>query len=369
MEPKEIIFNSKSRKVRSVCSNCGNFFSEGEKVILCPVDDVPHHSSCWEKNRGCSKCTFRIKKKSSGGGKKSLFKKIVISLIVIITIFIGILAGLIYIICNEETETIPHPTPVRAKKTVTEEPEITFSPIPLPSPTEGVIAINTQVEMPSLPPTPVPLAEPSLPPEDLAPYKKDTPVPEIKKEPAVKKEPAETNIPKKAVEIALAQIGKPYVWETTGPDTFDCAGLCSYSYWIASGKTWNNWQGVFYVSDLLKLCNIHRDFSEIRPGDFLVRNNYQYLKPFDVRNEEGPEYDIYDTHATGWPYGESPVHDYGHIAIYAGEITYGGTSYTDAVVEARGKDWGVVICDIDDDGDGQIEWGNFFYRPKYMDNY
>ncbi|MDF1486839.1 C40 family peptidase [Tessaracoccus caeni] len=33
-----------------------------------------------------------------------------------------------------------------------------------------------------------------------------------------------------AVEIALAQVGKSYVWGTAGPSTFDCSGLMAYAY-------------------------------------------------------------------------------------------------------------------------------------------
>lgn len=33
-----------------------------------------------------------------------------------------------------------------------------------------------------------------------------------------------------AVKIALAQVGKPYVWGATGPDAFDCSGLILYAY-------------------------------------------------------------------------------------------------------------------------------------------
>lgn len=33
-----------------------------------------------------------------------------------------------------------------------------------------------------------------------------------------------------AVEYALAQVGKSYVWGTAGPNTFDCSGLMSYAY-------------------------------------------------------------------------------------------------------------------------------------------
>ena len=32
------------------------------------------------------------------------------------------------------------------------------------------------------------------------------------------------------VNVALAQLGKPYVWAAAGPDTFDCSGLVVYSF-------------------------------------------------------------------------------------------------------------------------------------------
>ncbi|GAB3993422.1 hypothetical protein GCM10029992_05010 [Glycomyces albus] len=35
---------------------------------------------------------------------------------------------------------------------------------------------------------------------------------------------------KKAVEYALAQLGKPYEWAHEGPDTFDCSGLVMAAY-------------------------------------------------------------------------------------------------------------------------------------------
>ncbi|SFC24598.1 C40 family peptidase [Klenkia taihuensis] len=33
-----------------------------------------------------------------------------------------------------------------------------------------------------------------------------------------------------AIEAALAQLGKPYVWGSSGPDGFDCSGLMQYAY-------------------------------------------------------------------------------------------------------------------------------------------
>jgi peptidoglycan DL-endopeptidase CwlO len=37
-----------------------------------------------------------------------------------------------------------------------------------------------------------------------------------------------------AVATAEAQIGKPYVWGGSGPDSFDCSGLTAYA-WRAAG--------------------------------------------------------------------------------------------------------------------------------------
>jgi peptidoglycan DL-endopeptidase CwlO len=41
---------------------------------------------------------------------------------------------------------------------------------------------------------------------------------------------------RKAVAVALAQLGSPYVWGAEGPATFDCSGLTSFAY-AASGIT------------------------------------------------------------------------------------------------------------------------------------
>jgi peptidoglycan DL-endopeptidase CwlO len=41
---------------------------------------------------------------------------------------------------------------------------------------------------------------------------------------------------RKAVAVALAQLGSPYVWGTEGPTTFDCSGLTSFAY-AAAGVT------------------------------------------------------------------------------------------------------------------------------------
>ncbi|WP_241249330.1 C40 family peptidase [Rhodococcus sp. X156] len=39
-----------------------------------------------------------------------------------------------------------------------------------------------------------------------------------------------SNAAQRAVNVALAQVGKPYVWGATGPSSFDCSGLVQYAY-------------------------------------------------------------------------------------------------------------------------------------------
>jgi uncharacterized protein YycO len=42
--------------------------------------------------------------------------------------------------------------------------------------------------------------------------------------------PAAYNAPDQAVAFALQQVGKPYAWGTSGPDSFDCSGLIQAAY-------------------------------------------------------------------------------------------------------------------------------------------
>mgnify|MGYP001016217615 FL=1 len=370
MAAKSIIFDSKARNARSVCSYCGNFFSDGDEVIICPNDNTPHHKECWKENKGCSKGDFEDipLKPLKNISPWKIFKTLAfigfgifstLALLCVIALFVldpnkNLKPG------TEATSYLtsyPTPLPFPSELASTGSEETTAPEIATPSPGKRPEKKTSPAKTPEKKTSPAKTVNP----EALKPFEED--IPEEKQNSSTENT-EESDIQKKAVQIAMKQIGKPYIWETTGPDTFDCAGLCGYAYWIASGKEWNEWH-IFYISDMLKLCNIHRDFSEIRPGDLVVKNNYQYLKPFDIRNEENEHY---ETHAEGWPYGESPVHDYGHIGMYVGEVTHKGVNYKNAVVEAKGKDYGVIIGELDSDGDGNINWGNFFYRPKKVDN-
>ncbi|AEB42101.1 NLP/P60 protein [Micromonospora maris AB-18-032] len=65
-----------------------------------------------------------------------------------------------------------------------------------------------------------------------------------------------------AIKVACAQVGKPYVWGATGPNSFDCSGLTQYAYKAAgiylthfTGAQWNEGKAI--------------SRSEARPGDLV----------------------------------------------------------------------------------------------------
>ena len=65
-----------------------------------------------------------------------------------------------------------------------------------------------------------------------------------------------------AVDVALAQLGKPYRWGGSGPHSFDCSGLTSYA-WAQAGVTLPRSSGAQYSGT----TRISR--SELRPGDLV----------------------------------------------------------------------------------------------------
>lgn len=67
----------------------------------------------------------------------------------------------------------------------------------------------------------------------------------------------------KAVDFAMAQIGKPYVWGAVGPSSYDCSGLTSTA-WAAAGHpiprtSQAQWQGLTRVS-----------LASVQPGDLII---------------------------------------------------------------------------------------------------
>jgi cell wall-associated NlpC family hydrolase len=73
---------------------------------------------------------------------------------------------------------------------------------------------------------------------------------------------AANNPGQKAVDVAVAQLGKPYRWGATGPGSFDCSGLTSYA-WAKAGVNLPRTSRMQYAGT----TRISR--SELRPGDLV----------------------------------------------------------------------------------------------------
>jgi peptidoglycan DL-endopeptidase CwlO len=74
----------------------------------------------------------------------------------------------------------------------------------------------------------------------------------------------------KAVAFAFAQLGKPYVWGATGPDSFDCSGLM-YAAWGAAGvtlprDTYGEWASLPHIP-----------LSDLQPGDLIEYNGESHV--------------------------------------------------------------------------------------------
>jgi peptidoglycan DL-endopeptidase CwlO len=69
----------------------------------------------------------------------------------------------------------------------------------------------------------------------------------------------------KAVAFAYAQLGKPYQWGATGPDSYDCSGLVMAA-WASAGvtiprDTYEQWAGLPHIP-----------VSQMQPGDLIIYN-------------------------------------------------------------------------------------------------
>lgn len=94
----------------------------------------------------------------------------------------------------------------------------------------------------------------------------------------------------KAVAFAYAQLGKPYEWGSTGPDSYDCSGLM-YAAWQSAGitlprDTYGEW------ADLP-----HIPLSDLQPGDLILYNGESHVAMY-VGVVDGTAY-IIDAPQTG----------------------------------------------------------------------
>ena len=74
--------------------------------------------------------------------------------------------------------------------------------------------------------------------------------------------PAPTHAAQVAVDTALAQLGKPYVWGGTGPGGYDCSGL-TYSAYQAAGVS------IPRTSRAQSTAGVHVDRAHLQPGDLI----------------------------------------------------------------------------------------------------
>ncbi len=78
-----------------------------------------------------------------------------------------------------------------------------------------------------------------------------------------------------AVEVALAQVGKPYVWAGSGPSDFDCSGLVMYA-WEHAGVGLPHYS-VSQYADTQRI-----DRSQLRPGDLVFYDTGDGAQPGHV---------------------------------------------------------------------------------------
>jgi peptidoglycan DL-endopeptidase CwlO len=105
---------------------------------------------------------------------------------------------------------------------------------------------------PSVTPKPAPTPTSPTPPPSSGPTPPSSPAP-----------PAPSSRAAVAVAYARAQLGKPYVFATSGPNTFDCSGL-TMAAWRAAGVSMAHYSG----SQATAFPRV--SWSQLQPGDIVV---------------------------------------------------------------------------------------------------
>lgn len=73
-----------------------------------------------------------------------------------------------------------------------------------------------------------------------------------------------STVTQKAITYAVAQVGKPYRWGGTGPDSFDCSGLLWRAFKEAGGNPGGRWTTYTMLAGMAKVSATNP-----QPGDFL----------------------------------------------------------------------------------------------------
>lgn len=148
---------------------------------------------------------------------------------------------------NEREETVPSPAPSPSPTTAR---PTTPAPTPAPSPS-ATTARPTPSPTPSpTTTTPAPTPTPTPTPTPAPPPPAPAPAPSVL--------PAATV----ALNFALSQVGKPYIWGATGPDGYDCSGLTQTSYRQAGIYLPRTTRDQYYATARVPLA-------DMRPGDLI----------------------------------------------------------------------------------------------------
>ncbi len=87
--------------------------------------------------------------------------------------------------------------------------------------------------------------------------------------------PPQTSPAAVAVQVALAEVGKPYVWGGAGPNYFDCSGLVMYA-WARAGVDLPHYSVAQY-EDTVRISE-----SELTPGDLVFYDTDSGAQPGHV---------------------------------------------------------------------------------------
>jgi cell wall-associated NlpC family hydrolase len=82
------------------------------------------------------------------------------------------------------------------------------------------------------------------------------------------------------ITYAVAQVGKPYVWGGTGPDSFDCSGLCVASYKNGAGIT------IPRVAAAQQSAGSSVDVAQLQPADLCFIGNPAFHVVMFIGNNE-----------------------------------------------------------------------------------
>ena len=124
-------------------------------------------------------------------------------------------------------------------------------------------------ELDALPGTPTPNDTPADDPAPNPPKTNNPPTtkpPKPPKPPVVNPPPASSNKVERAIAFARSQLGDPYKWGASGPNSWDCSGLTMKS-WAAAGVSLPHFGGAQYSSTK------HVSVSKIQRGDLLFWSN------------------------------------------------------------------------------------------------